>query len=117
MPRIPACLGLAGLLAFGTGCSLFSDFSLPVPTFYKTKVRQGNFIDQATLGTLHAGMSRREVQQKLGTPLVTDPFHQNRWDYIYTYRPGTYDGGEPEQRRVTLYFERDVLSRIEYPQG
>lgn len=115
MPRIPACLGLAALLVCGSGCSYFSDFSMPLPSFYKTKVRQGNYLDEATLGTITPGMSKREVQQRLGTPLVTDPFHQNRWDYVYSYRPGTYDNGEPEQRRVTLYFERDVLSRVEYP--
>ena len=55
-------------------------------------------------------MSRNQVQLLLGSPLLTDPFHANRWDYVYTFEEGH---GPMEERRLTLFFEGDVLKRIE----
>ncbi len=87
--------------------------SLPTPEFpgvYKIPIRQGNIITQEMIDQLEPGMTRRQVNFVMGTPLVQDPFHQDRWDYVYNYQPG----GEPRgQERVTLYFENDRLSRLE----
>lgn len=108
MHRIFVCAALASTLFVTSACSL------TLPSFYKTKIRQGNYLEQSALNSLHAGMTRTQVQALMGSPLLTDPFHQNRWDYVYIYRPGTYDDGEPEERHVTLFFDGEVLSRIEY---
>jgi outer membrane protein assembly factor BamE len=78
---------------------------------YRPDVRQGNYIDQTVVGQLRPGMSKEQVQFLLGTPLLVDPFRQDRWDYVYRFQPGA--GGEIEQRRVSLFFQGDSLSRIE----
>jgi len=55
-------------------------------------------------------MTRQQVQRIMGTPLVADPFHQNRWDYYYSYRK---DGKVVEQRHVALFFTGDTLDRVD----
>jgi outer membrane protein assembly factor BamE len=72
-------------------------------------VQQGNVIDQTALNQLRPGMTRRQVQFLIGSPMVADVFHQDRWDYIYRMQPGT---GEVTEEHVTLYFENDALARI-----
>ncbi len=104
MPRTLLIALLAGLLL--PGCAGFT------PTFYRLDVRQGNVIEAEQLAQLQPGMSKRQVQILLGTPLVADPFREDRWDYVYLYYPsGNPDRGE--QHRVTLFFEGDTLSRVE----
>lgn len=74
-------------------------------------VQQGNLIEPAQLEKLKVGMDKNQARFVLGTPMVMDPFHDNRWDYIYSRRRE----GETttEIRRVTLYFENDTVGRIE----
>lgn len=93
------------LTALG-GCSAVSDFVKP----YRIDVRQGNFVDQAMVAQLKPGMSREQVRFVLGTPLVTDVFHADRWDYVYRLQPGK---GEVQQRRLTVVFEDGKLARLE----
>lgn len=94
------------LLTGLTACSSLT------PTFYRLDVRQGNALDQEQLAQLHPGMSKRQVQNLLGSPSITDPFRQDRWDYIYTFYPsGDVERGE--RRHVTLYFEGDALARVD----
>ena len=81
-----------------------------LPSFYSVPVRQGNYLDQAMVGQLRPGMTRQQVQRIMGTPLVADPFHQNRWDYYYSYRK---DGKQVEQRHVALFFTGDTLDRVD----
>ncbi|MCP5196901.1 MAG: outer membrane protein assembly factor BamE [Gammaproteobacteria bacterium] len=81
-----------------------------VPSFYTVPVRQGNYIDPATVAQLHPGMTRPQVQRVMGTPLVADPFHESRWDYYYQYGKG---GKITEQRRITLFFSGDSLDHID----
>jgi len=81
-----------------------------LPSFYSVPLRQGNYIDQALIDQLRPGMTRQQVQQLLGTPLVADPFHQNRWDYYYSYRQR---GTAPEQRHIALFFTGDTLDRVD----
>ncbi len=92
------------LLLLTAGCESL------LPSFYTVPVRQGNYIDPATVKQLQPGMNRQHIQRLMGTPLITDPFHQNRWDYYYQYGKGNKI---TEQRRVTLFFSGDTLSRVE----
>lgn len=76
---------------------------------YKIDVRQGNFVSQEMVAQLKPGQTRDQVRFILGSPLVTDIFHADRWDYLYRYKP-TY--GEVQERRLTVFFEKDVLVRV-----
>jgi outer membrane protein assembly factor BamE len=73
-------------------------------------VQQGNVLPPDRLEQLKTGMSRSQVRFVLGTPLVTDPFHPDRWDYVYYFRPGST--GQAETRHVSLFFRNDALQRI-----
>jgi outer membrane protein assembly factor BamE len=77
---------------------------------YRIPIQQGNVVDQERVNQLQPGMAKRQVRFVMGTPMLVDPFHQDRWDYVYMYRPSR---GDIEERRVTLYFENDALVRIE----
>ena len=96
------------LLAALAGCSSTPEIpSLLTP--YRIDVRQGNYVTQEMVAQLKAGQSREQVRFILGTPLVADPFHAERWDYVYRFQPGH---GEAQQRRIAVYFSDDKLSRI-----
>ncbi len=77
---------------------------------YKAEVVQGNFVSREQVQVLRAGMPRQAVRDVLGTPLVTSMFHAERWDYAFTIRR---QGAEPQQRRFSVFFNGDVLERIE----
>lgn len=92
-------------------CSDMSDFKMPtLLTPYKMDVRQGNAVTPEMREQLKLGMTRNQVHTLLGTPLVEDPFHASRWDYFYSY---SHEGEQVEQKRLTLYFEGEVLVRID----
>lgn len=93
---IPACLAL--LLG---GCL----------SVYKVEVQQGNVISQDMIDRLKPGMTRSQVRFVLGTPLVTDSFHPNRWDYYYYLRRSKEKTGET--RRLTLIFRNDTLVSVQ----
>ena len=77
---------------------------------HRIDVQQGNALDQESVAKLKPGLNRSQVRFLLGTPLLVDPFRTNRWDYVYTF----YKGGKlAEQKRITLFFEDDILQRIE----
>lgn len=83
---------------------------LPSLTPYKIDIQQGNHVTQEMVEKLKPGMSRAQVRFLLGTPLVVDPFRNDRWDYVYLY----YKAGElTEQRRVSVIFEDDRLKRVD----
>lgn len=71
------------------------------PSVYKIDIQQGNIITQDMVNQLRPGMSRAQVNYLMGTPLILDPFHANRWDYIYSIQPG---GGTMHQENITLFF-------------
>lgn len=102
--------GLTRLLAIGAlalglgGCGFLG--SVDFPGVYKIGIPQGNIITQDMVDQLRPGMTKRQVIFVMGTPLVRDPFHQDRWDYIYSYQPG---GGERGQERLSVFFENDLL--------
>jgi outer membrane protein assembly factor BamE len=83
--------------------------SLDFPGVYKIGIPQGNIITQEMVDQLRPGMTKRQVIFVMGTPLVRDPFHQDRWDYIYSFQPG---GGERGQERLTVFFENELLVRF-----
>ena len=85
-----------------TGCSI-----------YKVDIRQGNVVDKEQLDKLQLGMTQQQVKFLLGTALLQDTFHQNRWDYIYTFTPG---GEAMQKERITLLFENGKLSHIDRSQ-
>lgn len=95
-----------------TGVLAISACSIPrlqFPGVYKIDIQQGNIITQEMIDQLRPGMTKRQVIFLMGTPLVRDPFHQDRWDYIYSYQPG---GGIRGQERITMYFESDLLTHF-----
>lgn len=76
---------------------------------YKLDTRQGNVLDPALIQSLSLGMSQTEVSELIGSPAIKDPFHQNRWDYVYYYRDT--DGNEQRSNAV-LQFEEGKLASI-----
>jgi outer membrane protein assembly factor BamE len=79
-------------------------------TPYRPDVQQGNFVSQEMVDQLKVGMTPAQVRFVLGTPLLTDPFHADRWDYPFRLKK---DDGEVISSRVTVHFENDRLARIE----
>jgi outer membrane protein assembly factor BamE len=100
-----AALALAAPLA---GCSYVP--RIPGVTPYRIEVQQGNFISQEMVSQLKAGMSREQVRFVLGTPLLADAFHGDRWDYIY-WREAP--DGRRESRKLVVFFADDKLQRLD----
>ncbi|MEE9411771.1 MAG: outer membrane protein assembly factor BamE [Methylococcales bacterium] len=76
---------------------------------YKIDVQQGNMITQDLINQVKPQMTKRQVQYILGTPLTVDPFHKNRWDYLFTNKPGNEDR---TRQQVSLIFKDDKLTVI-----
>jgi len=92
-------LALAWTLA---GCGILAP--------YRIDIQQGNFVSQDMVAQLKPGMSKEQVRFVLGTPLVTDIFHAERWDYIYTL---DRRGAPRQQRRLAVFFEGGRLARMD----
>jgi len=108
--RTPLLIAAVAALA---GCGTFDRMSqglAGIVTPYKVEVVQGNFVSREQVEALKPGMSRQQVRDVLGTPLVTSVFHGNRWDYVFTLKR---QGLEPQQRKLTVYFKGDALERFE----
>ena len=97
------------LLPFLAACSTNMPQITDVLSPYRIDVRQGNFVTQDMVAQLKPGLSREQVRFILGSPLVTDMFHVNRWDYVYRFQPGR---GEAEQRVLTVFFQDNKLTRV-----
>ncbi len=109
--RLSAALSL--LLAVpvvGCGVSLPDVSSLPGLKPYRIDIQQGNALTQDMVAKLKPGMTRSQVRFVLGTPMVQDPFHADRWDYVYLMTEGH---GETRSRRLTVFFQDDQLVRVE----
>jgi outer membrane protein assembly factor BamE len=98
------CLGACS--SVGNGARGF----LTAITPYKVEVVQGNFVSKEQVEALKVGMSRQQVRDILGTSLLTDVFHKDRWDYVFTIRR---QGVEAQKRHLTLYFNGETLARFE----
>ncbi len=86
-----------------TGCSA-----------YKIDIQQGNTIEEDKLNQLKPGMTKQQVQFLMGTAMLIDPFHPQRWEYVYSFRKG----GEKamQRKRITLTFKDGVLAKIDKSQ-
>lgn len=99
LANLGAVAGMALALLLGA-CSL---------TTYKMDIQQGNVVTQEMVSKLRSGMTRSQVRFVMGTPLVSDPFHAERWDYFYEF----IKGGKPkDRRRLTLIFDKDQLQKV-----
>lgn len=79
-------------------------------TVHKIDVQQGNALDAEMVEKVEIGMTQEQVQYVLGSPLITDSFHPDRWDYIYLFTPGY---GEKERRQLTIIFDRGEVIEID----
>ena len=83
---------------------------LPEIKPYRMEIQQGNFISQEMVSQLKPGMTKDQVRFVLGTPLITDSFHADRWDYVF--RRQLANSPELEERRIAVFFEDGKLKRI-----
>jgi outer membrane protein assembly factor BamE len=100
---LPKVVRLAALAAAGfivTACN-------PI---YTLDIQQGNLFSKNLVDSLKPGMTKHQVTLVMGSPSIVNSFNGNRWDYISTLRKGN---GRMEQKDLTLYFESDMLTRIE----
>jgi outer membrane protein assembly factor BamE len=102
---LPVLLVLAAAVP---GCSYVP--RIPGITPYRMEIQQGNFVSQEMVSQLKPGMTREQVRFILGTPMVTDIFHSERWDYVY-WRESS--DGRREQRKLTVLFEKGQLARLD----
>lgn len=107
------------LLVAVTGCSSH-DGGFKLPGVYRPDILQGNVIEQDMIDKLKPGMDKSKVQFIMGTPALIDPFHPERWEYIYTFAKG---GANRQQLHITIFFKDgklaylggDVVSAIRKP--
>ncbi|MGB3068766.1 MAG: outer membrane protein assembly factor BamE [Ottowia sp.] len=103
----------AALAATLSACSSFNRATQGMAdalTLYKPEVVQGNFVSKEQVSALQQGMTRLQVRDILGTPLLTSVFHGDRWDYVFTMRR---QGVEPQNFRLTVFFDGDTMTRYE----
>lgn len=77
---------------------------------YRMEVVQGNVVTQEVMAQIQPGLGRTQVRDILGTPLLADIFHGDRWDYVFTI---ARQGVPAQQRRVSVFFKNDVVERFE----
>lgn len=103
-----ATLGLAGCTSW-VGHS--DRFALVVP-LYRVEIVQGNVVTKEQAAKVKPGMTREQVRDILGSPMLTDPFFADRWDYVFTIRR---QGTEPQARKLLALFEGDKLKQFDVP--
>ncbi|MDR2127651.1 MAG: outer membrane protein assembly factor BamE [Burkholderiaceae bacterium] len=113
-PRgLPAGALALALLATLAGCGSVDSATRGMAdaiTLYKPEVVQGNFVSREQVAALRPGMTRLQVRDILGTPLVASVFHSDRWDYVFMLKR---QGIEPQHFRLTVYFRDDALDRFD----
>ncbi len=77
---------------------------------YQANLSQGNVIKQEDLDQVEVGMTRSQVRFLLGTPMIDDPFHDNRWDYVYFMKIGRDDA--IFERWISVFFDAEKVSEI-----
>jgi outer membrane protein assembly factor BamE len=117
--RRPATLGMGVVLVaswLASGCATrqqASDSFLGLVTPYRIDIVQGNVVTREQVAAVRPGMTRQQVRDILGSPMLTDPFHGNRWDYVFFIRR---PGADPTRRSVVAHFEGDELKKLEVPE-
>ncbi|MDQ2778348.1 MAG: outer membrane protein assembly factor BamE [Pseudomonadota bacterium] len=111
---IRVALGTVAVVCSLAGCQALqrTDSFMGFITPYRIDIVQGNAVTQEQVAKIKTGMSRLQVRDVLGTPLLTDPFHADRWDYLFTLRR---PGAEAQRRSVIVHFENEVVSSIDAP--
>jgi len=88
-------------------CSTILSF---IPGVYTIDIQQGNIIEQSMVDQLRPGMNQRQVLYIMGSPMLNNVFHKNRWDYLYSNQPS---GEDRVQKRITLFFENDQIAGVQ----
>lgn len=113
----PALCTAATVVALGiasAGCSsVQADRVFGAITPYRVDVLQGNVVTKELAANVKPGMTRDQVRDVLGSPLLTSAFHADRWDYVFTMRR---QGAEPQRRSVVAFFKDNVLERLDAPE-
>ena len=89
---------------------IFSTMALTSGCVYRSNIAQGNLIEQEDLDQVEVGMTRNQVRFLLGTPMIDDPFHKTRWDYVYFLKIGRE--AATFKRWVSVEFENGLVSEI-----
>jgi outer membrane protein assembly factor BamE len=105
-----AALALSGCSSFNEPASLKGFIAFIAP--YKPDVIQGNVVTTEQISQIKTGMSRSQVKDILGSPLITDPFHGDRWDYVFTLRRQGFDD---QERSFVVLFDKDQVQKIDAP--
>jgi outer membrane protein assembly factor BamE len=111
-PLALPCLLVAGSLVGGCESLQRTDSLLGFITPYRIDIVQGNAITREQVALVKPGLTRLQTRDILGTPLVADPFHADRWDYIFTLRR---PGAAAQRRSVVVRFEGDAVKSVEAP--
>ncbi|MBN3806085.1 outer membrane protein assembly factor BamE, partial [Paraburkholderia sp. Ac-20336] len=93
------------------GCSTYDSVTQRIAqsiTPYRITVVQGNFVSHEMAEQMKAGMTRAQVRQLLGTPLLTDMFHADRWDYVFYFKRGST--AVVQQRDFVVLFSGDLVT-------
>ena len=92
-----------------SGCSyLYAPVNWFTP--YKIDIQQGNALDEQAIAKLKPGMTKAEVKALLGSPLLQDAFHADRWDYVFRMRKG---GSTVQEHNLAVFFDQDKLRRVD----
>lgn len=102
-------MSAAALASLALTASCSNAPRIPGVTPYKIEIQQGNFVSQDMVSRLKTGMSKEQVRSVLGTPLLTDIFHAERWDYVYWREQSN---GKRESRKLVVYFDGGKLARL-----
>jgi outer membrane protein assembly factor BamE len=89
---------------------LMATLPLAAGCVYQAALSQGNLLKQADLDQVKVGMTRNQVRFLLGTPMIDDPFHEERWDYVYYLKVGREKA--TFKRWVSIYFDGDTVREI-----
>ncbi len=92
-------LSILVFITIATGCSVND-----LPFIYKVEVQQGNLLTKEELEKVKIGMSKRHITYLIGSPNIIDPFHKDRWEYIFTLKPGR---GDYKENKITFLFDKD----------
>lgn len=106
---VTASIGLTGCSSIGSVADVIPNALDKAPLIYRPTIQQGNVVSQEQINELKPGMTKRQVRFVLGTPMLTDVFHADRWDYAFTKGEGSRPS---EQSQVTVHFADDRLERI-----
>jgi len=89
---------------------IFSGLAASTGCVYRASISQGNLIEQEDLDQVEVGMTRNQIRFLLGTPMIDDPFHKDRWDYVYYLKVGRKDA--TFKRWISVFFVNDVVSEV-----